>query len=157
MPEASAPQRARPETHEPKREPEGRAARIPLGVQRLKLTSSSRLGYVRRWINDDGIRVAAAQKGGYDFVRREGSAAQSTDPGDYVSQVVGRMESGTPLRAFLMEIREEWFLEDQAAKQLEVDKREQQIKRGELEGKPGVDGVYLPKGRPIKVKTGSGW
>lgn len=157
MPEVSQPSRARPDTHEPQREPEGRAKRIPLGVQRLKLTASIRKGFVRRWINDDGSRVAAALQGGYEFVRREGADATSTDPGDQVSQVVGRLEGGAPLRAYLMEIREEWFKEDQTAKQLDVDKRENQIKRGELEGKVGVDGVYVPAGRPIKVRHGTDW
>lgn len=144
------PPRVRQETHEPEREPQGRAKRIPLGSQRLKLLASTRAGFVRRWINDNNSRVQMALQAGYEFVRRDGGAT-TTDMGESVSQIVGTKEGGAPQTAYLMEIREEWHQEDQAIKQSDIDAKEHQIRRGELVGKVGQDGVYLPS-RGIKVK-----
>lgn len=139
------------QSHEPVREPQqGRAKRVPLGVQRLKLQASQRPGFVRRWVNDDGARTQMALQGGYEFVRLDGQAT-TTDPGQAVSQIVGKTEGGTPLRAYLMEIREEWYAEDQATKQESIDATEKQIRRGELVGKVGQDGVYVPS-QGISIK-----
>lgn len=144
------PAKTREATHEPQREPAGRAKRTPLGVQRLKLQASQRPGFVRRWINDDGSRTQAALQGGYEFVRKDGQAS-TTDIGEAVSQIVGKAESGNPMRAYLMEIREDWFTEDQATKQELINATEKQIRRGELVGKVGQDGVYLPS-QGISIK-----
>lgn len=144
------PPKVRQETHEPVREPEGRAKRTPLGVQRLKLKASERPGFVRRWINDNGSRVQQALQGGYEFVRKDGQAS-TTDMGESISLIVGRTEAGTPMRGYLMEIRQEWYQEDQATKNELINATEEQIQRGELVGKVGQDGVYIPS-RGISIK-----
>lgn len=90
-----------------------------------------------------------ALQAGYEFVRIDGQAA-TTDMGQSISQVVGSKEGGASLRAYLMEIREEWYNEDQATKQESINATEKQIRRGELVGKVGQDGVYVPS-RGIKV------
>jgi len=56
----------------------------------------------------------------------------NSDMGSRVSVVVGKNEDGSPLRAYLMKIRNEWFVEDQAVAQERVDAVDQQIKRGRL-------------------------
>lgn len=91
-----------------------------------------------------------ALQGGYEFVRKDGKASTS-DMGEAFSQIVGKTEGGTPLRAYLMEIREDWFNEDQATKQESIDATEKQIRRGELVGKVGQDGVYIPN-QGISIK-----
>lgn len=148
------PRRAREETHEPVREPNGRAERIPLGRHRQKLLSSSRPGFMRRWINDKNARILQAQQGGWSFVRKDGSTAATSDPGDGISQIVGNKEGGEPMRAFLMEIRKEWWDADQAEKQNKIDETETQIRRGKDEfGEPGKDGRYVRQGaRRIGLK-----
>lgn len=137
------PPRARQETHEPDREPKGRAQRIPLGVQKLKLQAAKRSGFVRRWVNDNGARVQQALQGGYEYVKGP--------DGQNISQIVGSKDGGGPLHGFLMEIREDWYTEDQATKQEHVNATENQIRRGELVGKVGQDGVYVPK-QGISIK-----
>ena len=140
------PPRVRTESSEPKREPQGRAERIPLGVQQDKLKASQRQGYVRRWINDNGSRVANAKAGGWEFVR-EDSQASSTDMGQGISRIVGTKEGGQPLNAFLMEIRKDWYDADQQEKQKAISATDDLIRRGELNGKAGDDGRYVPRDR----------
>lgn len=137
------PPRVRAETHEPERTPQGRAKRIPLGVQTLKLQAAQRPGFVRRWVNDNGSRIQQALQGGYEYVK--------DDAGQNISQIVGSKEGGGALFGFLMEIREEWYAEDQATKQELVNATEKQIQRGELVGKVGSEGVYIPK-QGISIK-----
>lgn len=61
-----------------------------------------------------------------------------------MSQIVGTKEGGEPLRAYLMEIREDWYKEDQAAKTKRTDEIEAQIRRGKDEhGEIGKDGRFM--------------
>ena len=132
-----------------------RAERIPVGVPRLKLNADSRAGYVRRWVNDNGVRLEDFRKGGYEFVTdptRVGDAGASDITSrdgidSRVSRVVGQRDDGGPLRAYLMEIRQDWYDEDQLAKQKNIDEQEAQMERGEdgQGGAPGRDGRYVPR------------
>ena len=78
---------------------------------------------VPRWFNDEGGRIAAAQAGGWNFVKPEhamslGDGALhggSTDLGAKVSKIVSR---GEPvITAYLMELSKEFWDEDQASKE----------------------------------------
>lgn len=144
------PPRVREESHEPVREPQGRSARVPLGVRKQKLIAEPRPGYVPRWINDDGDRIQQAIQGGWDFVLKD-KEATSDDLGNRISRIVGSKSSGGALTAYLMEIREDWFRADQIAKQEKINATESLIKRGELGQKPGVDGAY---NKHIKITQG---
>ena len=141
--EAREQTRERPQTE--------RAQRVPLGSARQKLLAGTRPGYVRHWFNDVGGRIPAALQAGYEFVRKDGEAT-TTDMGEAISQVVGTKEGGGGLTAYLMEIREDWYREDQAKKQEAVDAVEATIRRGELIGQVGQDGRYLPKAG-ISIKS----
>lgn len=79
----------------------GRRRRASVGGHALKLSAPVREGYVRRWVNDDGNRLAQASELAYDFV--EDSAIQSSGEGSRVSRLVGTKANGEPLRAYLME------------------------------------------------------
>lgn len=125
-----------------------RRVRVPLGVPRLKMTAPQRPGYVRRWVNDDPGRLDSAQQGGYEFVlgevRSEGGATDGV--GAKISRVVGSNDNGTPKTAYLMEIKKEWYDEDQQAKQASVNQTEAALRRGSDEhGEPGRDGRYVPE------------
>jgi hypothetical protein len=135
------PPRDRAENSGPDRKLEGRAERVPLGVRRPKLNAEIREGYVGRWVNDDGNRVQDALKGGWDFVLRD-SEAKSDDASSRIAKDVGSKSNGTRLIAYLMEIRKDWYDEDQAAKQSGIDATENLIRRGDLVQKSGVDGAY---------------
>lgn len=138
------PDRARQSSHGHSREPSGRAQRIPLGSARQKGLADARPGFVRRWINNKGARIQYALQGGWNHVRADNSGAFSSDPGEGTSQVCGTQENGEPMRRYLMEIREDWFNEDQFEKENKRAEIEAQILRGtDDKGQPGKDGRYL--------------
>jgi hypothetical protein len=85
----------------------GRRRRASVGGHALKLQAPAREGYVRRWVNDNGNRIAHAQELAYDFV--QDTAIQSTGEGSRVSRLVGTKANGEPLRAYLMETPVEEF------------------------------------------------
>lgn len=118
--------------------------RTPLGVQRQKLVLDQLKdpNYVYRWVNDGGTRIQNALEGGYEFVSAE-TAGQigvrdviptNTDLGSGVSMVV---ERGTGRRAFLMRIPKEFYDEDQAVKQKVVDRVDDAIRGGKIQGLEG--------------------
>ena len=110
----------------------GKAARVPFGGFRLKLQLSDEdmKGFKERkmvthWFNDDPGRIERALGGGYKFVDPEHASSlgqgalhrDGSDPesGARVSIVVNRSEPIT--RAYLMEIKEKFYKEDQRAKE----------------------------------------
>lgn len=118
-----------------------REARVGLGMYRKELTVPNELrkpGYKLRWINDDGDRLDFAQKAGYQFVENksnvhigEGVETGNSDLGSRISKIVDKTRRlGEPMRAYLMEIKQEWYDEDQAKKLAEVEKIDDQILRG---------------------------
>ena len=126
--------------------------RIPMSDNKMKLDNTPIPGYRTRWFNDTGERIERAKKGGYTHVTKadldgRGAVNESahTDLGAVVSMVVGSQENGQPMRAYRMKIREEWYIQDQAAKALEVKKVEAQIRRGNLPGDQGdTSNRYVP-------------
>jgi len=120
------------------RDETGRKERVPLGAPRPKMGAPKRAGYVRRWMNDDGDRIRLAEQGGYQFVEDERDIDES-GRGARVSQTVGTKEDGSPLRAFLMEIRQEFYDADQAAKQSKIDEVQSAIERGDIRGAQSQD------------------
>jgi hypothetical protein len=111
-----------------------KSARKPFGAMTLKLAYPERKGFHRHWFNETTGRIQRAQEAGYEHVIANGKPMQ---------KVVGTAEGGGPLNAFLMEIPQEWYDEDMAAQQREIDDKEKAIKRGELEGQDG-DNRYVP-------------
>ncbi len=144
-----APRRGRP----PNREPEGRARRVPMGVAALKMDvpqAANDPDHVYRWINDKPGRLQRAQAGGWEFVEDPsiqigtGSDTRNSEQDSRVSQVVGKHDNGSPMHAYLMRIKREWYEEDQAAKQSSIDEVEATIKGGRFKEGAG-DGRYIPK------------
>lgn len=121
--------------------------RIPMSVPRAKLSTPDIAGYHAHWMNDYPGRILQAQDAGYSFVEKEeaaitsndlagGSIGVGSDMGSRVSQVVGKNEDGSPLRAYLMKIPNEYYKEDQLASQAHVDNVHEAMKQG----KQSVDG-----------------
>lgn len=108
----------------------GRRQRVPLGTARLKLEAEKRHGHVRRWINDYRNRLHQAQEAGYAFVEETDAEGRNMRR----SVQVGTREDGQPMLAYLMEIRQEFYDEDQAAKQKSVDAIDNAIRRGTPQG-----------------------
>src|SRR6478736_2295568 len=92
-----------------------RRRRSAVGGHALKLDAPTRPGYVRRWFNDEGNRLADAHELGYDPVHDP--KAQSSDLGSGISRLVGTKANGEPLRAYLMETPDELHRQGLAEKE----------------------------------------
>jgi hypothetical protein len=118
--------------------PSARVRRTPVGVRNVLTVSGKEPGYVYRIVNDEGDRVEQFKGAGYDIVsaddvlvgdRRvnkassEGSAAQ--------------VAVGNGVKAVVMRIKQEWYDEDQAAKQRAVAETEAATKSEALKGTYG--------------------
>lgn len=136
-----------------------RKARGPLGGGVQKLTVEQRPGFVRRWVNDDAGRLTMFENNDYEYVSeptKVGSGIQdgNSDLGSRISTIVGKKEDGTPQRAYLMEIREDWYQEDQAQKAAKIDADE----RGIMSGRGNLNEIdagksYVPEGG-ISITSG---
>jgi hypothetical protein len=110
----------------------GKVDRVPFGGIRLKLQLSEpdvlefkKRGKVPHWFNDDPGRLERALGGGYTFVKPEHATSlgqgalhqdgSDSESGARVSIVVNRSEPVT--RAYLMEISEKFYKQDQAEKE----------------------------------------
>lgn len=138
-----------------------RETRVPFGAARTKLDVPYHIpGYHLHWVNDTPGRIAQAEASGYEFVahdevRLSARALGNTGTalGSNVSRLVGKQEDGiSPLYAYLMKIKQEWYDEDQKSMQSKVDATDQAIRGGNIEGHVGKDGRYIPKGG-IKFET----
>ena len=117
---------------------EDRRKRNPLGVPRLKMNldkeTEQRLkaeGKMPRWINDTDTRIQDAMAGDYEFLTVDAKVgdAQEEFEREKISKVVGRNKDGSPMRAYLMAIKEEFHQEDQQAKE-EINKKVDDAIRG---------------------------
>ena len=72
----------------------------------LKLHAPTREGFVRRWVNDKGNRIAELEEIGYTLVEERG--IDTDGPGSRVNRLAGTHEGGAPLKTYLMEIPEEY-------------------------------------------------
>lgn len=121
---------------------EGRPKRrIPVSGYRDILTVEGKQdGYVYRWVNDVDNRISRFQAAGYDFVQHEVEVGQRTvdNPGKYGSVVSKAMGQGRI--GYLMRIPEEFYLEDQAAKQRGITQVEDNMKRTLNSGRDGTYG-----------------
>ena len=108
-----------------------RRTRIPLGTLRKKMSLDAKTmdmlksrGLVPRWINDsnNGNRIKEAIEGGYDFVTSDGNiivgdAVTKENKKKRISKQVGVTKENTPLFAYLMAIKREFYEEDKEAKE----------------------------------------
>ena len=108
-----------------------RPKRTPMsGPRNIMTVEGLPEGFEYRWINDQDNRIQRAIAGGWDHVintdGRYKIGDRQADPqhqiGAVVSKLVGTDKFGKPLTAYFMAIREDWYLEDQLAKQREIEK-----------------------------------
>lgn len=129
----------------------GRSRRIPMGVPQAKLGIAQKPGYVRRWVNDWPGRLLRAQQAGYEFV----ADATSKDEDGRMKRHVGTHPDGSPLFAYAMEIREEFYKEDQLAKEASLKEVDAAIRRGVPQGDQagGFEGKSYVPSEGIKLET----
>ncbi len=137
------------------REAAGRNSRVPLGVARAKLSVPTRPGYVRRWVNDTEGRLMQAEQGGYQFATDQNLQIgavdvdnENRDLGARISRVV---DKSTGQKAYLMEIKEDFYAEDQKVKAAAVAEKDRLIKTGKLDD--DADRYIPDKGRGIAIET----
>lgn len=99
-----------------------RKKRIPVGGPRNLLTVANKdPNYVYRWVNDTPGRIAMFKDGGYEVVTDDNEIGQSTvDRGSRLGSAITKSVGGLTT-AVLMRIPKEWYDEDQAAKQEQID------------------------------------
>lgn len=136
----------------------GKTARVPFGGVRLKmqLSKEDMKGFKARkvithWFNDNPGRIERALGGGYKFVNPEhatslGQGALHMDGKDpesaaRVSIVVNRSDPIT--RAYLMEISEKFYREDQATKEKVNAKVDEALALGGERGSD-IENEYRP-------------
>lgn len=107
-----------------------RTTRVPVTERNILSVKGKEPGYEYRIVNDSGDRVQQLVDAGYEFV--DASTVQvgdkrinSTTPEGTHAQV----SVGGGMKAYVMRIREDWYKEDQAAKQARVNEMEDTIKQ----------------------------
>jgi hypothetical protein len=136
------------------REETGRNTRVPLGVARAKLSVPQRPGYVRRWVNDTEGRLMMAEQGGYQYATDQSLQIGAVDI-DNVNRDLGArisrvVDKTTGTKAYLMEIQEDFYREDQESKARKIAETDKLIRTGKLDD---GESRYVPdKGRGISIE-----
>src|SRR6266404_67244 len=105
-----------------------RAPRRPMSTARQRFQTTEIPGWHLHWFKEDNVPQAIDAY--YEFVDRSevnmnqlnvalGGASSGTDLGSRVSLIADKTESGSPVRAYLMKLKEEYWLADRA----EIDAR----------------------------------
>lgn len=100
------------------------------GTRNILKVEGKEPGYEYRIVNDDGDRVSQFQERGYEIV-----TDKSVKVGD--RRIANPTAEGSPVqvsvgggqKAYIMRIKDEWYKEDQAAKQKEVDETVASMKK----------------------------
>jgi hypothetical protein len=127
--------------------------RRPFGVPVSRLSVSVEIeGMHLRWINDEPGRIPHAQESGYAFVSPEEVGRVSREADERVRELVGtHRDQKTPMYAYLMKIPMEYYLEDRAVLNEQVDDIDDAIRKGRTDRPLGSD-RYVPDGG-ISYKT----
>lgn len=146
---------AKQENSRKEKEAEGRKKRVGLGMFKKEMTIQPGLvkkGYVPRWVNDEGDRLEVAQNGGYEFVydKRDSKAHVGeavTNGNTSIDSRISKIVDKTPRmtgerRAYLMQIKQEYYDEDQRAKMVKVDELADTIKHGKAGMKKEEQGDF---------------
>lgn len=115
-----------------------RPKRVPLGTRNV-LKYPQREGYVRRVVNDVEDRVQRFKAAGYEIVQKKDLPSGDPRAGDASQMGMPVAKSvGNGVKGVLMEIPEEWYLEDKKARQDKITADESAMKQT----KGGVEGGY---------------
>lgn len=121
-----------------------RSTRVPFGVpsQRFSVSKEDTAKYHYHVFNDNWRkepgRIQRAMSAGYEVVEHERSGETS-----------GTNDDGSEIKGVLMRIPKEFYEQDQAAKQQEIDKVDEQIYRGKFK----TEGPIYKPGGGIKTEV----
>lgn len=123
------------------RRQEDRARREGMGaLPGQQMMAEKKPGFVRRWVNDESNNIDRRTRQGYSFVD-EGNAA-TTDIGSAKSIQVSKQRN-VETRAYLMEIPEEFYNEDQQEKENQIRRTETSIKEATAGGEKALERSVL--------------
>lgn len=105
-----------------------RRKRGSVGGFSQKLAAPTRPGFVRRWFNDVGNRLADAAELAYEFV--SDASVKTHDPSSRIARRVGTGENGAPLHSYLMETPEEEYAVGQGEREAIHSQVDQAIVKG---------------------------
>lgn len=118
------------------REATGRATRIAVGGKKLKLEVKEKdPGFRYRFVKDDKAgRIEEFQQAGYEVVKKADGTPDK--------RLVGVDQHGQPRYDFLMKQKEEYYQEDQRAKEAEIKARERASIEDPTQGQHAAAGLY---------------
>jgi len=106
-----------------------RPKRTPINGRNVLTVTGKEPGYVYRIVNDEGGRIGQFLDAGYEMV--EANAVAIGDGRVNAASAEGskaQASVGNGMKAFVMRIKEEYYKEDQAAKQAHVNALELSMK-----------------------------
>lgn len=115
--------------------PSGRVTRTPVGSRNVLSVRGKEAGFEYRVVNDDSDRIEQFKAAGYEVVLAKDvtigdKRVSATSPeGSAASVSVGDGKKGVVMR-----IREDWYKEDQSAKQRAVSELESTTKQDAIDG-----------------------
>jgi hypothetical protein len=118
--------------------PERRVRRTPVGRRNVLTISGKEPGYEYRIVNDDSDRVQEFLDNGWEVVERDSIRIGDKRIGQGTGEgTAAEVSVGQGMKAFVLRIKEEWYKEDQAAKQAQVTATEAATKADALNGTYG--------------------
>ena len=123
-------------------EASARPRRTPLSVRNRLSIKNKEDGYVYRIVNDVDDRVSRLQESGYELCDKETIGAIGDKRVDNSTSIgsVAHFSVGQGLKAVVMRQRADWYQEDQATKQQQVDEIEAAMKQEARKA-----GDYIPE------------
>lgn len=118
--------------------PRGRTTRTPIAQRNVLTVKGKEPGYVYRIVNDSGDRVQMFEDAGYEIVNAadvtvgDKRVQKATSMGTKAEVSVGQGE-----KALVMRIKEDWYKEDQLAKEQRLRDLESTMKKQALNGTYG--------------------
>jgi len=100
-----------------------------------KLFAPSRNNFHRRWVNDEGARVASMENNGYTHVELSNADIRLTSAsniGGKIGRLVGTQQDGSPLFAYLMEIPIEFHNQDRQGNLDKIAEKEKGLRNGNM-------------------------
>lgn len=109
-----------------------RRRRASVGGFKQKLDAPQREGFVRRWVDDNPVRINEMQELGYDFVTdKAGEGRARTDGlGSRMSRMAGKRDDGSPHHLVLMETPVSEYQQGVAEKEERLKPFEEALRAG---------------------------
>jgi hypothetical protein len=118
--------------------PESRVRRTPLGKRNVLTVAGKEPGYEYRIVNDVGDRIQEFLDNGWELVKKQDVRIGDKRLGPASSEdSTAKASVGRGMTGYVLRIREDWYKEDQAAKQEAVDATESAMKTDALNGNYG--------------------